>query len=93
MSDKFILSCCSTVDLPYSYLESRYIPVLFYTYVVDGVTYDDDMGRDLNLLAGRSRCAPPLLIRIRTKKGHSCNRTGIALYYIKDFMGLKGDSR
>ena len=38
MSDKFILSCCSTVDLPYSYLESRYIPVLFYTYVVDGVT-------------------------------------------------------
>ncbi len=46
MSDKFILSCCSTVDLPYSYLESRYIPVLFYTYVVDGVTYDDDMGRD-----------------------------------------------
>ena len=46
MSDKFILSCCSTVDLPYSYLESRHIPVLFYTYVVDGVTYDDDMGRD-----------------------------------------------
>ena len=32
MSDKFILSCCSTVDLPYSYLESRHIPVLFYTY-------------------------------------------------------------
>lgn len=46
MSDKFILSCCSAVDLPYSYLESRHIPVLFYTYVVDGVTYDDDMGRD-----------------------------------------------
>lgn len=46
MSDNFILSCCSTVDLPYSYMESRHIPVLFYTYVVDGVTYDDDMGRD-----------------------------------------------
>lgn len=31
MSNKFILSC-STVDLPYSYLESRHIPMLFYTY-------------------------------------------------------------
>ena len=36
MDRKFTLSCCSTVDLPYSYMESRDIPVLFYTYVVDG---------------------------------------------------------
>lgn len=34
------------MDLPYSYMESRDIPVLFYTYVVDGREYDDDMGRD-----------------------------------------------
>ena len=27
-------------------MESRDIPVLFYTYVVDGREYDDDMGRD-----------------------------------------------
>ena len=46
MERQFILSCCSTVDLPYRYMESRDIPVLFYTYVVDGVEYDDDMGRD-----------------------------------------------
>lgn len=46
MERKFTLSCCSTVDLPYSYMESRDIPVLFYTYVVDGQAYDDDMGRD-----------------------------------------------
>ena len=32
MERKFILSCCSTVDLPYSYMEQRDIPVLFYTY-------------------------------------------------------------
>ena len=32
MSDNFTLSCCSTVDVPYQYLESRRIPVLFYTY-------------------------------------------------------------
>lgn len=46
MSDNFTLSCCSTVDVPYQYLESRRIPVLFYTYVVEDVTYVDDMGRD-----------------------------------------------
>ena len=46
MERRFTLSCCSTVDLPYAYMESRDIPVLFYTYVVDGTEYDDDMGRD-----------------------------------------------
>ena len=46
MERQFTLSCCSTVDLPYSYMASRDIPVLFYTYVVDGREYVDDMGRD-----------------------------------------------
>ena len=46
MERQFTLSCCSTVDLPYSYMEGRDIPVLFYTYVVDGREYVDDMGRD-----------------------------------------------
>lgn len=42
----FILSCESTVDLPYSYVASREIPVMFYSYTVDGQEYLDDMGRD-----------------------------------------------
>ena len=42
----FILSCESTADLPYSYAYARNIPVLFYSYNVDGVDYEDDMGRD-----------------------------------------------
>lgn len=46
MERQFTLSCCSTVDLPYSYMSDRDIPVLFYTYVVDGREYVDDMGRD-----------------------------------------------
>ncbi len=46
MERRFILSCCSTVDLPYDYMESRQIPVLSYTYMVDGKEYVDDMGRD-----------------------------------------------
>ena len=46
MAASFILSCESTVDLPYSYIQSREIPVLEYTYMMDGVEYSDDMGRD-----------------------------------------------
>ncbi len=46
MEKSFQLSCESTVDLPYSYVQGRGISVLFYTYSVDGVDYEDDMGRD-----------------------------------------------
>ena len=46
MSVDYILSCESTVDLPYSYISGRNIPVLFYTYTVDGKEYYDDMERD-----------------------------------------------
>ncbi len=46
MKPKFILSCESTVDMPYSYVNSRNIPVLFYSYTVDDKVYTDDMGRD-----------------------------------------------
>ena len=46
MAESFILSCESTVDLPYSYVQQRNIPVLFYSYLVEGQVYIDDMGRD-----------------------------------------------
>ena len=42
----FILSCESTVDLPYAYVAGRDIPILFYSYTIDGETFIDDMGRD-----------------------------------------------
>lgn len=46
MQENFILSCESTVDLPYAYVSGRGIPVLFYSYTVDGQVFPDDMGRD-----------------------------------------------
>ena len=46
MAADYILSCESTVDLPFSYVDGRNIPVLFYSYNVDGVEYADDMLRD-----------------------------------------------
>ncbi|MCR5653922.1 MAG: DegV family protein [Ruminococcus sp.] len=44
--NSFILSCESTVDMPYSLINSRNIPVLFYSYTAGGKEYTDDMGRD-----------------------------------------------
>lgn len=48
MKDQFQLSCESTVDLPYSYVSGRNITVLFYSYMIDGEEFVDDMGRDEN---------------------------------------------
>ena len=50
MEYAYTLSCESTVDLPYSYVSGRDIPVLFYKYVIDGETFVDDMLRDPNAL-------------------------------------------
>ncbi len=50
MKENFILSCESTVDMPYPYLKKRNIPVIFYTYSIDGKEYVDDMLRDKDAL-------------------------------------------
>ena len=42
----FILSCESTVDIPFSYVQERGIPVLFYAYTMNGAEHEDNMGRD-----------------------------------------------
>ena len=55
MNTKFILSCESTVDLPFSYVSGRNIPVIFYTYTVDGKEYIDDMLRDPEALPNFSQ--------------------------------------
>ena len=46
MAGKFVLTCGSTVDVPYSRMAARDIPVIFYSYIVDGKEYVDDMLRD-----------------------------------------------
>ena len=51
MQHAFILSCESTIDLPYTYTDERQIPVLEYAYTVDGQSWPDDMGRDPDSLS------------------------------------------
>lgn len=52
MNNNFILSCESTVDIPYDYITGRNISVLFYSYVLDGEEYEDCMGRSSEELKG-----------------------------------------
>jgi len=46
MNEKFILSCESTIDLPYSYTTDNNISLLFYSYLLDGQEIEDNMGRN-----------------------------------------------
>lgn len=48
MNFKFQLSCESTVDLPYEYIIKRDAFVIFYSYVIDGVEYEDNMERSID---------------------------------------------
>lgn len=50
MNKSFTLSCESTVDLPWAYVQGRGIPVIFYSYIVGGKEYPDDMGRNPDFL-------------------------------------------
>ena len=61
MNFNFQLSCESTVDLPYEYVVKRNMSVIFYSYVIDGVEYEDNMERSVearkkfyNLIEGGS---------------------------------------
>ena len=46
MQHPFILSCGSTIDVPYSYAQERDLSAIFYTYRIGEQEYVDDMGRD-----------------------------------------------
>ena len=46
MEHSYLLSCESTVDMPYSYVSGRGLSILFYTYIVGDKEYVDDMERD-----------------------------------------------
>lgn len=50
MKKNFVLSCESTLDLPESYTKKREMHIIFYSYVIDGVEYEDNMGRSKEAL-------------------------------------------
>ena len=44
---EFVLTCCSTADLSKEYFERRQIPVIFFHFELDGVSYLDDCGESV----------------------------------------------
>ncbi|QRN83182.1 DegV family protein [Chloroflexota bacterium] len=46
MSD-YVLTCCSTADMPNSYFDDREIPYVCFHFTMDGVTYPDDLGQSM----------------------------------------------
>lgn len=45
MNQNYIFSCESTADLPYDYLKERNVEIIFYSYLINGTLYEDNMGR------------------------------------------------
>lgn len=45
--NNYILTCCSTADLPKSFFDERKIPYVCFHFILDGVTYPDDLGQSM----------------------------------------------
>lgn len=43
----YVLSCCSTADLSEQHFQSRNIHYVCFHYMLDGVMYDDDLGKSM----------------------------------------------
>ena len=43
----YILSCCSTADMPAEYFKQRKIPYVSFHYNIDGIDYPDDLGQTM----------------------------------------------
>lgn len=44
----YVLTCCSTADMPYEYLKKRNIPFVCFHYTMDGKEYPDDLGQTMS---------------------------------------------
>ncbi|MGB4440156.1 MAG: DegV family protein [Sedimentibacter sp.] len=45
---EYVLTCCSTADLPNEYFEKRNIPLVCFHYNIDGKEYPDDLGKTMS---------------------------------------------
>lgn len=53
----YILTCCSTADMPYEFFKKRNIPFICYHYNMDGKEYSDDLGQTMSFEEFYSRIA------------------------------------
>lgn len=45
--NQFVLTCCSTADMKKEYFDERQIPYVCFHYLMDGVSYPDDLGQSM----------------------------------------------
>lgn len=45
---EYVLTCCSTADMPYEYFRKRDIPFVCFHYSIDGAEYQDDLGQSMS---------------------------------------------
>lgn len=46
---EYLLTCCSTADMPLEYFKGRNIPFVCFHYQMDGIEYPDDLGQTMSL--------------------------------------------
>ncbi len=44
----YLLTCCSTADMPHEYFQNRKIPYVSFHYILDGKEYPDDLGQSIS---------------------------------------------
>ncbi len=44
----YLITCCSTADLPHEYFQEREIPYVCFHYTMDGKEYPDDLGQTMS---------------------------------------------
>ena len=42
---QYVITCCSTADMPYDYFRKRNIPFVCFHFILDGKEYPDDLGK------------------------------------------------
>ena len=42
---KYMITCCSTADMPYEYFQKRNIPFVCFHFILEGKEYPDDLGK------------------------------------------------
>ena len=42
---QYVITCCSTADMPYDYFQKRNIPFVCFHFILDGKEYPDDLGK------------------------------------------------
>ncbi|MBU5483269.1 DegV family protein [Clostridium sp. MSJ-11] len=53
----YVLTCCSTADMPYDYFSKKDIPFVSFHYILDGKEYPDDLGQTMSFEEFYSRIA------------------------------------